>query len=73
MEPCTARIINDVTSDVAGTVQGLASQTSSRGVASFVGQRQNTMCWPPAEIVKALVLWPRITHVQSQVASSDYP
>ena len=28
--------------------QGLASQTSSHGVASFVGQRHNTMRWPPA-------------------------
>ena len=29
-------------------VQGLASQTSSHDVASFVGQRHNTMRWPPA-------------------------
>ena len=29
-------------------VQGLASPTSSHGVASFVGQRHNTMHWPPA-------------------------
>ena len=30
-------------------VQGLESQTSSHGVASFVGQRHNTMRWPPAK------------------------
>ena len=32
-------------------VRGLASQTFSHGVASFVGQRHNTMRWPPATSV----------------------